>query len=324
MSAILLYDTMGGSATGKTVGNQITPGTDLHVVQIAEALARKGHEVTVANSTTGTIYGNGVAYINHEVFNSLPAPSFDAVILHRASRMPDVETGAIAINATDIYTPAMLTHAHILSHDFNAKLVCVSRWQADQYASFAREIVVIPPMLDSSFMDVEREHGLFVFASAAFKGLPETLTEWAQAQDAACRPIRLVVVSPGYGGDARALNAPNAERRVVDSPDEYRRWIARAEGLFYVNGGVPETFGLIAAMAERYGARAHIMAKTLGGLPSAMTNPEILSTTVDAFHSKFQAALRDPADPRWYGQPPYRDLSPDALVNEWEKALGIL
>jgi predicted O-methyltransferase YrrM/tetratricopeptide (TPR) repeat protein len=325
MSDVLMFDRIGGAFSRSSLDRGGLGGSEIEMVQVATALAKRGHRVVVANGIASPVEEDGVHYVPWQ-----QAPQYAptrAFYIQRSS-VPEAGSGLVIVpqvrvivRANDVYCPEYDVHRAILESG-RAALVANTEWQANLFG-FAKEKIVIPPML-GEIPKFTFEAGLFIYASGAMKGWDATIAMWrrlrAKYPDAMAH-ARLKAISPGWGqvGTTAATDDFAAEEAT---PEEYRGWIARAEGLFFVNT-MPETFCSVAALAERAGTRTHILCRNgFGGIPEAVVDRTLITANETEFEVKFIEALSKPYV-RPDGLPALRDLSPDALVEDWEKALGI-
>lgn len=128
------------------------------------------------------------------------------------------------------------------------RTVCVSAWQAEKFWS---PTIVIPPPLGAHVYSAKHEPvaGRWIYASAANKGIKDTLEAWR----AKPRGSELVVTTTGYDepddGLCKAYGATWLGRL---SPLRMVEEISRCEGMFYRNRA-PETFGVSTAIAVALG-----------------------------------------------------------------------
>src|ERR1019366_1113835 len=131
---------------------------------------------------------DGILYIpNGDVASYGPTK---ALYLHRSSspaaRLPIGPDVRIIVRANDIYCAPYDVHRGILESG-RAALVTNTRWQADGF-TYAKEKIVIPPMLDESPLaswpgegaigPLFKVPGLFVNGSGVSKGFQATLDLW--------------------------------------------------------------------------------------------------------------------------------------------------
>ena len=337
---VLMVNNYGPAFTGESVRREGVGGSELEIVQIAEVLASRGHRVIVANGVGSAVESHGVKYIPFALSAGLRA---HALYIERGTVPPDnIHANRIVVRATDIMCDFYEPHRKLLASS-SALLVGVSQWQLD---GFRRAIPgvrteCIHPILDAT-RPTERVPGRFIFASAPCKGLTATLTKWremVQKYPKEMAKAHLVVVLPGYAtGEAPTLDAYDRQCRIefLGAPtlEDYRSLIASAQGLFFVNT-MAETFGNVAALAERSGTRVHILLRDgWGGLQEALTGwphiarvrhlePLALVTADDrAFEEDFVRAL--PRAAHESASMTTGDHSAGALAPAWEKALDLL
>lgn len=343
---VLIYDRLAhanNAFTYRTMRERGVGGSEIEMLQVARVLTDRGYSVAVANGVTDVVREDGITYVP----NAKPADYVPTKALYLQRMSTVLGTVAISskvrivVRANDIYCPPYDVHRGILTSG-QAALVVNTEWQGRGF-DFAREKIVIPPMLDASPRAVWpgtarpdgdvvcKVPGLFVYASGPMKGLDATLAMWRRLHDlnkasGALAKARLAIVSPGWG-DFPTLSP--ADRAIgisfegVPTPAKYREWIARAEGLFFVNT-MPETFCCSAALAERSGTRTHILCVAgLAGIPEAIVNHSLLTEDPSEFADKFMEALTSTEKrDRWYATS-VPDRRPVALVDAWIDALRI-
>jgi hypothetical protein len=329
---VLLWNRTGAKAfTGATVDRVGLGGSELEVVQIAEALTDLGCKCVVCSGEYEPCEVRGVRYEPFDfVEKSRPRRRFRAVYLERWSPCPEVFAEKYVVRATDVASDPYAVHHRGLGQGWT-ELVCVTKWHARGFP-FARHKHVIPPIMDGIPEMPAKDPNLFVYASAPSKGLPPSCSLWRQMKEKypeAMGPLRLNVVLPGRsytespdldtgdGGDIELVGTPTVEA--------YRMEIAKAAGLFYVSQ-FQETFCNAAAFAERFGGRAHVLA-LMGrcGMTEALApwKPEadggrFLTTDRETFERQFLEALADPPE-----APVVVDRSRAALAPDWVRVLGL-
>jgi len=296
---VVIYDTCGGPFSAELERERLLGGSELLLVQIAEALKARGHRVLCV--CNGSLYAHGV--------------SCHALLVSRFSPIPkDIIAERIVGVATDCSGDHLKEHLVVASSD----------WQADQLRmSDFRNVTRIYNML-GPIPQVERQLGQFVFASGPTKGRAQTIDKWCEMRRRGLIPdgARLELLSPGWGKDP---GITPAERElgvgysVPKNSEDYRRLVASAEGLFFVSAGIPETYGNVAALAYRAGVKTHILCLSgFGGLKEA-TPSRLITDNENAFENGVQGLFGELAIP----PPDAPDHSPEALVGTWEEALGL-
>ena len=317
---IVFYDTVGMAYTGLTPQRQGLGGSEFEAILLAEALAARGARVLVLNNTPAPEHCNGVEYAHHS--ESSRVPRCAALILQRYSTLPAIDAAKILIAASDIPGSAYDHLDGLVASARDVTLVAVSEWQKELFPrNWSR--TVIPNMLPDFVYEVERSVNprKFVYASAALKGLKETIEAWKElVGDGNPRQLELHVCTPGYDSyDANALGALGVRflgslpfAQVVEE-------IATSAGLFFVNTH-SETFCIVAALAEALRRRTHILcASHPGALPTTLNSP-LLTTEREKFLADFNAALAAPGDPRWHGAA--KDYRSSSIVAQWQALLA--
>jgi tetratricopeptide (TPR) repeat protein len=301
-------------------------GSELEIVQIAHAIARRGYKVIVANGVTSESIEEGVRYIPLAQATGMQVES---LWIERFSPPPNgVRTRRIVVRATDIDWNPYSEHRRALESGAAAVLLN-TKWQADSGFDYAREKIIIPPALEyDTGGPVEKVSGRFVFASAPMKGLDLSLEMWRKLvrKHKLEGKVHLQVVVPGYsdmyGDKARALTDEDKAVGIsfggMISLVEWRRLIASAEGLFFVSQ-MNETFGCVAAFAEHYGTRPHILCRAnIAGFAESLVSQKYVTQDEKVFERLFVESI---------GQAPEkhatRDLSPDTLAPLWLAALKL-
>lgn len=325
--AVLILDRIGGAYTSASLLSGGLGGSEIEVLQVARGLTAKGHAVVVANGVDRLSVEDGVTYVPHaQAWQHTPTK---ALYLQRFSapetRLEIPKDVRVVVRANDQYCPPYDVHRASLTSG-RSTLVANTKWQAAQFA-FAKDTAIIPPMLEP-VLPVEKQSGLFVFASGALKGFDATVKLWCsmKRRHPAMATTRLAIVCPGWGPPPDTVGA-HAEHGIFyvgnPTPDEYRQWIAKAEGLFTVLT-MPETFCCVAALAERAGTRTHILCQAgFGGLTEAVRDHYFLTEDPSAFEASFIEALA-PRGPIPVNVPAsYVDLRPSILIDRWAEVLHV-
>lgn len=295
-------------------------GSETEVVWCAEALAARGRRVVVATLAKDASELNGVLYLPaNELGLTWKAKAKNLVVLRYVNTLPEIEHEKLLCWATDIpdgvYRPIV--------EELQARkgtLVCVSAWQREQFPVPGLERVVIPNGLPDSVYDRPRalkQPGRYVYASAAQKGLDATLKLWSVLRTT--YPTKkqfskneLLVCSPGYDKPDAAKDAPGVRVLGGLSFADLCGTIASAEGLFYVNT-LPETFGIVLALAEALGTPAYMCG--LNGLGGA--EDTVAENTITRDPDRFVRMvvegreMHDARDFRW-----------SHVVDEWLEVLA--
>ncbi len=331
---VLFVNSLGPGFTLATArGPQGLGGSELEIVQIAHALARRGHKVVVANGVTETTEEEGVIYMPLQNAHGMRC---DALWVERSTTPPRIETKRVVVRATDQNGSWYDMHKPLLANG-RAAVAVNGAWHASLFPE-AKEKIIIPPALDFDVGGLlllpTKEPRQFVYASAPMKGLGQTLETWRHIQSTyfgahktglPIARLQLKVIVPGFSdmhGDKALLRDDDAKFGItyegMPSLTAWRRAIAEAEGLFFVNT-LMETYGCVAAFAEKYGTRTHILCLgEIAGFADSVTDQTYVTKDRDKFIKDFVQALGKKA--RYPERP---DQSPDALAAHWEEALHL-
>jgi tetratricopeptide (TPR) repeat protein len=319
---VILFDSIGMPYTGSTPEHSGLGGSEFESILLAEGLARRGFRVLVLNQTLLPATEGGVEYANHEAALSI-AFACRVLILARYSQVPPVRFGRLVVAVSDM---AGKSHGHLepyFAGVADATLVALSTWHRSLFPATWRA-AVIPYILPERVYSYEAKVNphRFVYASAALKGLRETLAIWQELKrDPALADAELVVCTPGYDAVDEGALARAGVRFLGSLPfDKVVHEIASSAGMFYVNT-FPETFCIVAALAEALGRRVHVLCvKGAGALHETVRSP-LVTASRDEFVASFRAAYALPDDPRWYAAA--RDYHETTVMAEWLRVLGL-
>lgn len=322
MIDVLISNTLGPGFTRKTTIEQGIGGSELEIVQLAHALAKRGHEVVVANGVGDPVEEEGVRYVP---YSSVRGERVRASVAWRSTQLPPVFADRLYIRPQDVSSAPYDVHLSAMVFG-GATLICGTQWHAKGFA-FAKNKVVINPMLDATG-PVKKEPHRFVYASAISKGLQETVEFWKylKGKHKDFEPAELLIAVPGMSGgsyeaDEAEMRRFNIKWAGVNPVEEHRKIIASGH-LFYLDM-FPETFCCVAAIAERARSRTHIFCwHGKGGIPEALVNSRLVVTDPKQFEGSVMTAWRDPDNPDWYASE-VPDRTPEALAPVWEKVLGL-
>lgn len=333
---IVIYDRVGMPFTGKSLTTEGLGGSEQHAIFLAEAFAKAGFDeeepgnraktVLVACNTRKTVQHEGVLYAPSESVHAVEA---DTLIVWRSSPVPPIVYRKLVVMATDTYGPAYEHFATFFDGTHDATLVCVSDWQAKGFPESWRKRV-IPPIIPNEVYDLALEakpapkNGIrkYVYASAAVKGLKETLAIWKELD---LPRAELVVTNPGYDAQDVPKELPENVRflGVLKSYWDVVHELHEAEALFYVNT-FPETYGVTPALAEVLGCRIHIQlsgdAEKAGGAGLAESlDAESLGLGGGGW---FGGNVANAHCHRTKPHAVAKDLRPAVIVAQWDKLLS--
>lgn len=185
-------------------------GSEEAVIHVVNALARRGHEVTVVNSRFGADHRiGGVTWTSYE---RTASPAADiGVIWRRAWRVAEVRGAARRFY---LWVHDYVPQSDILPYlKFFAKVMVLSRFHRARYPLIPSERVFVTAngIDPAQFGQSEsRDHRLMVYGSCYSRGLLELLTNWRRIR-AAVPGARLNVF---YGWQTLQKIRPERCRRL--------------------------------------------------------------------------------------------------------------
>jgi len=321
---LLFYDTVGTEFNPDSVKNKALGGSEFVLWQLADEFGKRGLRIMLwfgrGQARGEKICGNVVYRYGAATYPVNARHLFH----HRYSDFayePQNRWGRRWFFCSDFWG----NHYEEVLNTLKASLsgtICVSQWQASTFPC-AGDCRILPnPIPAEAYESVEvpRDPNVFVYASAALKGLRSTLETWAAFRNKypELRETRLRVLSPGYDDPSLAAAHEGVELvGAVPFPtllDELRR----AAGIFYVND-YPETFCIVAALAEACGARVHIWMRNGGAIRETVNSP-LLTADGTQFESDFVKYYRSVGG---QGCTEPHDFSTPHVVDRWRHELGI-
>jgi len=320
---ILIWDPRVRFPSSEEAAARAMGGSEVYAVMLCTELVKRGHKLALAHGG-GNFEFRGVQCINTAHLRSWRYWPTKTLVVQRAHYI-DFPTPplppTVAILAHDTYNHAYDVHMPVLGNG-RARLLCNSKWQADGF-KIAKDRRAVYPMVGVP-PAVDKVKGLFVYGSGVLKGLPSSTAFWKQLRQRypdKMRDQRLLIIHPGWGDGYGRYASPTAgiEYAGAPSPEEYRRIVASAEGLFFVNT-YPETWCNLAVIAERARTRTHILCKAgRCGIPEGLSDTSLVTDDPTTFERDFIAHLGAPLSTH-----PIVDRSPAAMVASWEEALGLV
>ena len=334
---VIFFDTIGNAFTREGLKSKPSGAAEIAIVKYAHWIADQGYRVLVINGVSNVIEEDGVTYASSNVTHELRCRS---LVISRYSRIPE----SIRSDRTVVWSVDADPHCHDhQKHLFEQKLatlVCISPWHATLFRrdwpirvipSALPDAVYLPnsnPSPDITTIDglkqqaIFRDPNLFVYCSAALKGLTATLGYWKMLKHKypELANTRLVVTTPGYDKPDVAMVEDAGAEYVGDLPsDGVEKLLRTAAGLFFVNT-FPETFCLAAVLAEAVGCRCHILlSKVHGAIPWTVRSPHVTQDPV-LFERDFVEAYRNP---NLYPVVKPNDFRMSKIMPEWLDVLGL-
>ena len=289
---VIIFDNIGMPFTGTTPCFTSLGGSELELILLAESLAKIQKKVLVLCNTQFPAYENGVYY--YSVFSiGEKKIKCDNLLINRYSRLnsDNIEFKNLFFFLQDIYNQEHIAYfLYIQSVYKNTIFITVSNWLKKQLPSELNTNTIhnmLPDWLES--FKTSSNPYKFIYCSAAFKGLLETIELWKVIKsNSKYKKAELFVCNPGYDQVNIQLLKENKIQFLGNlNFYELTKEIAGSAGLFYANK-VPETFCIVAAMAQTLGTRPHILCLNgQGALPEILTNTEMITNDVKQFMQNF-------------------------------------
>jgi hypothetical protein len=302
---VIFFDTIGNAFTRESLKTRPSGAAEIAIVKYAHWIADQGYRVLVLNAIDRAEEDSGVRYDSAAIVGgtvNFPSecPKFlcRALIISRYSFVPNIKADRTIVWSVDADSHCHDHQKHLFEQKL-ATLVCISPWHATLFPR-SWPIQVIPSALPDAIYEkseIVRDPHLFVYCSAALKGLVATLGYWKMLKHKypELAKARLVVTTPGYDRpDVAMIEDAGAEYLGDLPPDGVEQLLRTAAGLFFVNT-FPETFCLAAVLAETVGCRCHILVgKNQGAIPWTVRSPYVTQDPV-GFEKDFVAAYCSPA-----------------------------
>lgn len=269
---VIIYDTVGMPYIGQTPDHASLGGSEFSAIQVAEGFAGYNLKVTVLNNVRNDVTHNGVRYLHHSM-STIWSISCKLLLVQRYTPVPThIKYDKLVLVLHDKPDDAAIKRLYTYT---SAVPVFVSNWQKSLYPDILPG-VVIPNIIPDRVYNTEpnKVKGRFIYASAASRGLKESLRLWECIKGYAS-DIELFCCAPSYDPIQGTLPEVT-ELGSISFPDLVYQ-LSMAEGLFYAHNN-PETFCIVAAVAEALGCRVHALGLNgLGALPEVIDS-KFLST----------------------------------------------
>jgi tetratricopeptide (TPR) repeat protein len=276
---VIFYDTIGNAFTRESLKKKPSGAAEIAIVKYAHWIADRGYSVLVMNGVRWPSEDAGVTYDNHNVNGGLTCR---ALVISRYSQIPNIEAERTIVWSVDASPQSHMHQKHLFENGL-ATLVCLSPWHASLFPR-TWPIEIIPSALPDSVYEpskLKRDPNVFVYCSAALKGLTATLDTWSAIRSRHPEMVKaeLHITTPGY--DKPDLNhiarTPGARYLGDLQSDKVERLLRASAGMFFVNT-FPETFCLAAVLAEAVGCRTHILVGAeAGAIPWTVRSPLVTS-----------------------------------------------
>ena len=312
---VVYYDTISHPFSRRMNAKKPCGGTELNHVKVVHGLADAGYSVLVVNNNmTGEVDG-GVVYDNWTRISNVECRT---LVVCRFSEF-SIERSPIKFDRVVMAMNDQFQEWQRPRYIPGATVILNSQWHADNFPAEWPKVVV--PALVDDFVygyghDV-RDFNKFIYASAVCKGLRPTLKLWDEIRRMpGMEKAELHVTTAGHDRLPAYIIEMHGAKWIGElSPDEVLRELSTAAGLFFVNV-LPETFCVLAAVAEAVGCRCHILALAGGAVFTTVRTPLVTSDRGEFIRRFCEMYHAMPA------VLPH-NFSTSAVIPQWIKALGL-
>jgi len=248
-------------------------GTEFQILLLMDEYNKLGKKVVCFNNNLQASTCNGIEFIPRKQLSNYSVRCKN-LVTSRYSRIPlDIQFEKCFIWMHDVAMPGVISYAPLFESSNKFTIVCPSQWSRSLFPAEwpVRVINNMIPDWVYSFKPTQPKKD-FIYASAALKGLQETLIFWDHInKNHLISNTKLKILSPGYDTPDRSNFTQNSLsflgalpfHRVVEE-------IANSKALFYVNN-LPETFCIVAVLCEILGTPMHILTlRGDGALPETI------------------------------------------------------
>lgn len=309
---VVIYDSIGLPYNGHTRSG--IGGSEFAVQRLALALVKVNYKVLVLNNveSLNVQVFDGVVYGSCYCMNNIETT---ALLLQRCSVFPtNIDFENLVIQVHDMPGGNEHLDRFFRRSSLKATLVAISSWQRATYPMHWNS-EIIPALIPDEAYNTQycKVPGKFIYASAAMKGLKETIARWKELRFS---DSKLYVLSSGYD-DPGEFDDCSIIKLGTLSNTELWYHIGTSEGMFYVNT-YPETFCVTAHLAEVFKTRTHILCLNGRGALDETINSELVTDSFDLFKYRFLEA---------YGTNKFQSIannySISSLLPKWIKVLGL-
>lgn len=290
---VVFFDNVGTTFTSSTPCFVGVGGSELQIILLAEYFTQKGKKVLVLNNNSFPCKENNVLYYPNEAIKHKKIKCKN-LIINRCSKIEtnNIDFSSLFFLLQDIYNQEHVAYFQRIQSQYPKVIfVTVSKWLKSILPQNLNIVAIhnsIPDWI-YDFKPKYKNNNKFIYCSAAFKGLEETIEVWKKIkQNNQCKKIELVVSNPGYDLVDVSLLEKNKIKflgnlSLFDLVEE----IASSAGLFYINK-IPETFCIVAALANALKTRTHILCiNNFGALPEILNNNQLITNNYNKFTEDF-------------------------------------
>ncbi len=313
---LIILDAVGVPFTGFTPEYGGLGGSEWEQVLLLEALADRGLRVCSINRLPSKSRVHGVEYWP---LSSLEYERFECktLILERNSPRPALDI----VKADRVLR--WVTDANPETSDDDDAIVCVSDWQAELMHGHMAPRYTVHNMLPDWVYDLKPNRNTpaqsFIYASAAMKGLKETLAYFqSMRKTKEFKKAALKVLNPGYD-TPKGIEVEGVEflgalpfRRVVEEMQSCRSMLMVSV--------FKETFGIVQVLAEVLGLNVFVHQSTGQDALSEVCNSGGVNQNAVVFNNIVGSFANKPQD---FVPVAAKDFRVSSIVPKWLDVLGL-
>ncbi len=322
---VIFFDAVGTPYIGSTPRLQGLGGSEFQTILVAEGLAKAGLSVMCFNNTPFAAQENGVWYFPKDALRYRKYKT-KALVNLRNSQLPTeyVEYDRLYIWVTDLPGPHYDIINHIAKQHPDATLITVSKWHHDVFTTPLKKVFIynsIPDAVyDYSVKNKSKDVTKFIYASAAMKGLNETVSFFkAMKKDYFFKKAELSILSPGYDSPSKEIldDKKLIFKGALPFQDVVKE-LAASNVLLYVNT-MPETYGISVVLSEILNCTPFVLyTNHAGALPEVSNSPYIMANP-ELFYSELVDFVKNPNKKKLEA----KDFRLSKLLPVWREVLKV-
>lgn len=314
---VIHLDSVGMPFTGSTPRHQGLGGSEFEAVLLLETLAQKGLNVISFNKTPFPAHQYGVYYYP---LDTLKIQKFKCktLIVERMSNIPHevIDFEKLIIWATDVPGDSYNLHEPWFKIGSDTTLVAVSQWHTSLFPSHWNKTHIYN-MIPDWVYDIKsaKDNNLFIYASAAQKGLAQTVDCFKELKkNYFFKKHELIVLNPGYDDPQAEALKKNKIQFAGSLPfKEVVQNLAKCGSMLYIDT-FPETFGISPVMAEILGCNTFIFCPNGFGALKETMNSNLIDNEQNRF---FNNLLEFGKNPKSIIKPTPKDYRISTIIPQW-------
>jgi hypothetical protein len=288
---LIIYDEVGVPYDGNTINETGLGGSEFQAILLAEECAKIGKKVICFNSRKTESFVNNVLYLSNNQFFDIKCKN---LIVHRHSRIPKIPHKQAFVWSTDLFTSQYLHHLETLTRK-KAKLIVLTEFHKNLFKFCDIDTKVVNFMIPDWVYDykVPQNKTDYIYASAAMKGVYETIEFWKFLKNQKKIEGKLNICSPGYDQISKTIFDNDIHdlghlpfTKLVEAMSQHK-------GMFYVNT-MKETFCISAVLSEILNTNPYILELNGPGSLREVLKTDTITDSIGKFLSFFDKERNEP------------------------------